>query len=295
VLPAGGLSLEELQRFELVILPAVTCLSAEDATVLDSFVAQGGALIATADTGTNTEAGAPWPAPVLTSTRAITGPAKPAIGAYFELVDPVLRARLAGIPHIGADGPFWTVEGSDTEDDLRLIGPFANNAPEFTVVRGPGAAPGLATNRHGAGRTVTLPWRPGALYHRTAFADYRAVMAHILTRLIGAPPISTDAPLAVEFVLTNHPRGQLLHMLNAATISGKTMASVIPLAGFTVRLRSQAKAAWRLDTNTALPLEIHGPEICFHLDRLDAFAAVILLDARPLPAEDADWRDDAKG
>lgn len=287
IVPGGGLKAEDLARYAVVILPAVSCLSGADAEVLDAYVAGGGTIVATADLGACDEDGVPRSSPALKAIPHLPGPARPIFGAYFEIADPTLRANLGGIPHIGADGDFWTPAGTNPPDgmegDLRLIGPFRNNAPEFTVVRGPGAEPGLLAASSAPGATVWLPWRIGALYHAFGIPEYATLLGHVLRRFVGEPAIRTDAPAAVEAIFYDHPKGEVLHLLNNAAVQGGPLVETAALAGFTLRIRSRAGSATRLDTGASLPVERDDDDCIIRLDRLDTFVAIALTEGDSAP------------
>lgn len=280
VIPAGGLNIAQLERYAAVILPAVSCMSTADAAAIDAFVAAGGSLIATADVAACNQDGQLRNEPALACLPYTPGAPRPIFGGYFELVDPALQSAFGGIPHIGADGDLWTPVGAEAgaaaHADLRLIGPFRNNAPEFTVVRGPGVEPGLLRVRYGQGGAAWLPWRPGALHHFSAIPEYVTLFGHLLRAIAGEPPIRSDAPAAVEFILYAHPKGEVLHLLNGAATQGKPMVATIPLAGFTAKVRSKASRALLLNTGTSLPLEREGDDVVLRIDRLDTFAAIAL-------------------
>ncbi|MBM3522955.1 MAG: hypothetical protein FJX57_08365, partial [Alphaproteobacteria bacterium] len=276
VLPDGGLSLHELQRYDVVIAPALSCVSDSDAAAIDGFVAQGGTLILTADAGACDGNGRQRATPALACMPALPGSGRNVAGAYLRLGDPALRRRLEGIPHVGVDGEFWCPRVPEASADLRLVGPFANNAPEFTVVEGDGAEPGLLNRRHASGRAIWLPWRIGALHHLFAITDYAAILGHLLGPAIGAPPIETDAPAAVECILYGHPRGEMLHLVNGAAAQTKPMIATVPLAGFDVAVRTAATRAVRLETGARLVAVRDGDRLRFRIDRLDSFAAIAL-------------------
>ncbi|MBI1773952.1 MAG: hypothetical protein HYR63_01265 [Proteobacteria bacterium] len=277
VIPDGGLRPGDFERHAAVILPAVSCLGGEDAAVLDEWVAGGGCLIATADTGGAAADGTPRRVPALACLPSLPGRSRSIFGGYFEVSDPTLRARLGGIPHIGADGELWTgAPESTAASELRLLGPFRNNAPEFALVRGPATDPGFMRFRHGRGSAVWLPWRIGALFHFHGIPDYADLLGYVLEPTVGPPPIRSDASDAVEFILYGHPLGEVLHILNGAANQTKALVETTPIAGFTIRVRSKANAATLLNDGTPLPLERDGEDAVLGLDRLETFAAIAL-------------------
>ena len=279
ILPAEGLTAAALTRTALVILPAMTCLSAAQAAVLDAFVSGGGQLLATADTGACTEDGAPRDAAALACLPALPGAPRGVSGAYFALGAPALRAAFAGSPHLGAAGDFWSPAMADAAAELRLIGPFVNNAPEFTSVAGPGTTPGLLSRAQGAGLAQWLPWRIGAFFQRHGILDYRILLGHLVAAAVGPAPIRTDAPAAVEITLYDHPRGRVMHLINNAAPQGRGLSELAPLAGFSLRIAGPAVRAFRIDTDETLALTRDGGDSLIRLERLDGFAAIALLDS----------------
>lgn len=277
ILMAPGLTLDELSRYEMVVLPAVSCLDDADAAIIDAYVEAGGKPLATADFGAADGRGAIRKVAATRCLPALPGEGRSATGAYFAIRGEALSAALGGIPHIAAAGTFWAPfdKGGD-ENDLRIIGPFINNAPEFTTVEGDGREPGLVVLASGAGIATWLPWRIGALYHRHAMHDYRAVFSALLERMLGKPPVSTSAPAAVEVILYDHPDGSILHFLNRAATQTKGLVELTPLAGFDVSIETDAETALSLMKNEKLPVSRAGRTVTFRLERLDHFAAIAL-------------------
>jgi len=273
ILPDRGLTAEALRRYALVVLPGVTCLSGSDAAALDGFVDAGGRLLATGALAACDGDGQPRASPVLRCLPALPGAARDVNGGYFALASPALREAFGGAPHLGAAGAFWAPALAQDGAELRLIGPFANNAPEFTAVEGPGTTPGLLRR----GRATWLPWRPGALFHRSGILDYRALLGGIVQDIVGAPSLRTDAPGVVEAVLYRTPRGRLLHLINGAAPQGRDMSEVAPLSAFTVCIKGAASAR-RLDDGP-LSATAKGDELVLHLPRLDGFAAIEVTQA----------------
>ena len=274
---APELTLQDLTRYDLVILPAVSCLGDADAAAIDAYVEAVGAIIATADFAAADGWGRARTQSATRCLPALPGESRSAVGAYFALRDDALRAVLGGIPHVAAAGPFWAPFGQgESGDDLRIIGPFVNNAPEFTTVEGEGVEPALVSRPFGAGKASWLPWRIGALYHRHSMPDYRDLFGALVAPATGEPPVRTDAPAAVEVICREHPEGLVLHFLNRAASQTKGLAELAPLAGFDVCVETDAETAISLANNEKLPLTRAGRTVTFRIERLDHFAAIVL-------------------
>ncbi|WP_166163004.1 alpha-amylase family protein [Chelativorans oligotrophicus] len=274
---APEVTLQDLARYDLVVLPAVSCLSDADAAVVDAYVEAGGTIIATADFAAADGWGRGRANHATRCLPALPGESRSAVGAYFALRGEALRNALGGIPHIAAAGPFWApFAQGEVGDDLRIIGPFVNNAPEFTTVEGEGVEPGLVIRTFGKGRASWLPWRVGALYHRYSMPDFRDLFGALVTRTVGDPPIRTNAPAAVEVISRDHPEGLILHFLNRAASQTKGLAELAPLAGFEVSVETDAEIAISLVNNEKLPLTRASRTVTFRVERLDHFAAIVL-------------------
>lgn len=279
IVAAGTLPVADLTRYAAIVAPAVSCLSDADAAALDAYVQQGGLLLATGDLAGSTEWGDVRTSPALRSMPALPSPARSIDGAYLDMCDQALGAAV-GVARLGATGPFCgpDVPPADASVGLRLIGPFANNAPEFTVVSGPGIQAAMLTRSHGDGTVTWLPWFPAALFHRYGIGDYARLLELIVAPAAGAAPITTDAPAAVDFTLYRHPRGLVLHALNGATAQDKPLSEPVRLAGFHIEVACAARRAIRLDTGQDLSLERGTDRVAFALPGLENHAVVALLD-----------------
>ncbi|MGV6873580.1 hypothetical protein ACUSIJ_12920 [Pseudochelatococcus sp. B33] len=278
IVVAPGVNAAELARYDLVILPAVSCLSDADAAAFDAYVERGGTIAATADLAAMDDIGARRETPPLRCLPGMPGAARTAVGAYFALKRPALQKAVQDVPHIPAAGEFWApFDAGDAHDDLRIIGPFVNNAPEFTTIEGDGKAPGLIERRFGTGLALWLPWRAGALYHRYSMPEYRLLLGALIEDRIGAAPVRTTASNAVEAIIYAHRDGTVLHLINGAAVRTKGLTELTPLAGFEVCVETDADIAFSLQDGKELPIERTGGTVAFRLERLDHFAAIALV------------------
>ncbi|KQU72442.1 hypothetical protein ASC75_23965 [Aminobacter sp. DSM 101952] len=276
IVVAGSLRFAELERYEAILLPAIHCLSDDDTHTLDTYVRNGGKLIASADLAACDENGVGRSTPSLGCLPGIPGGSHSVDGAYFALSDASFRSVLEGIPHVAAAGDFWIPFSSESGNgiDLRLIGPFPNNAPEFTLVDGPGTAPGLIEREFGLGKAMWLPWRIGSLYHRFSMPEYRQLFGVLLETVAGSAPVSTTASSAVELICYEHSNGMVLHALNGATTRTKGLTELTPLAGFEITVKTDAVRAIDLQTGEALPVRKTHQHLTMRIDRLENFMAI---------------------
>lgn len=280
VVASGAITAEALAGLDVLILPAVSCLAAEDCRAIDAFAHQGGTLIVTGDTGACGPDGSPNAAPPLAALPSLPGAPCATTGGYFALGEEGGALGLDGLPHLGADGPLWQpeTEGGAWRRRLGLLGPFTNNAPEYTAVEGPEGPPGLLTRSHGAGTVHWLPWRPGAVFGRTALPEYRRLLGALLEGAAGPAPLRLRAGDAVQAALMAHPRGALLHLLNAAVPDGQPLVAPPPLAGFGIDVHLPVASATDLSTGAALPVRRRGAWSEVAVPALADFAAIALVE-----------------
>ncbi len=281
ILPADELDPGVLGRYAAVVAPALSCLSDSVAAALDEYVAAGGTLIATGDFGAADEDGAPRAKPPCAAVPALPGSSRALAGAYFLAEDASLRDRLGGAPHLGAEGALWLLATNPADGwtaGLRTIGPFANNAPEFAVVDGPGTDPGRLARKHGKGRVVWFPWLPGGAYFAYGVGDHAAVLADALAPVLGAPPIVDSAPGAVSFAAMGVPGGTLLHIFNDASAQGVPLNEAVPIGAFEVAVACDATRAIDVAGKREISLAHEGAYRKFVIDLPGACRTIALLD-----------------
>lgn len=281
ILPADTLDPVALSRYAAVIAPAISCLPDRVAAALDEYVASGGMLIATGDFGAADEDGRPRAAPACAALPALPGSSRALAGAYFLAEEATLRDRLGGAPHLGAEGTLWLPATNPVDGwvpGLRTIGPFANNAPEFAVVEGPGTDPGWLSRLHGKGRVVWFPWLPGGAYFAYGVSDHAAVLAEALVPALGAPPIVDTAPGAVSYALMRVPDGHLLHAFNDATAQGLPLNEAVPIGAFEVAVACGAARAIDAASGREISIAHEGEYAKFAIDLPGACRTIALLN-----------------
>ncbi|SFZ80597.1 Hypothetical glycosyl hydrolase 6 [Devosia enhydra] len=281
ILASGAVTADRIEGLSLLILPAVSCIGAEDAAAIDAFVAGGGALIVTGDTGAHDADGSPRATPALAALPALPGASRNASGGYFALGDDAEALGLGSLPFIGADGPLWAPDlAQDWQQRMPLLGPYSNNAPEFTSVDGPPGPAGLATRRHGEGVVHWLPWRCGALFGRAGVPDCGALLGALMSETAGEAPIWLHGMSGIEAVLMAHPRGGFLHLINTSGPMGSPFAEPMALAGFAVQVKMALAQALDMATGLPLPIRRDGAWTEIALPGLTDFAALALVEDR---------------
>ncbi|CAN7654195.1 beta-galactosidase trimerization domain-containing protein [Phenylobacterium sp. LjRoot219] len=210
---------EQLAAYDVIVLPNVACLSAEEAAVLDAFVAQGGTLIATGETGLYDERGQRGDAFALESFPASRlNLAADKLETYVEIGVEELDFPKTRLLHL--DGwYFYTDRKDDAERLLKLLPPPKYGPPELCFPElEPDDHAGVLTRRFGKGQAIYLPWLPEWLYFRDGLPEHRELLAQLIGRasqpavkLVGA------GPLEVTVRAKEHGAGDLVvHLVNYA-------------------------------------------------------------------------------
>lgn len=262
---SGPLCPDRLSRFDVVIVPGVSCISQADRQRLAGFTAKGGRVIVTGDSFSADEAG---------TVQREGASRQNGTGAYMALAASELREAV-GFDYLPLVGSYWPGPETPTAD-LRLVGPFANNAPEFTVVDGCGDAPLLVETPQGTGAALTLRFGIGAAYLAHALPDYLRLMGAVVARHVASP--LTGVPPAIRAILKTHPQGQVLHLINDAGAGETRHVDRTPLAGFALSLRSPAERVLDLVSGCWLSVTRHGDNACLSLEQLDGFASLFFPD-----------------
>jgi hypothetical protein len=210
---------EQLAAYDVIVLPNVACLSAEEAAVLDAFVAQGGTLIATGETGLYDERGAPRDGFALESFPVSRlNQAADKLETYVEISPDELNFPKTRLLHL--DGwYFYSAPRDDAERLLTLLPPPKYGPPELCFPElEPEDNPGVLTRRFGKGRAVYLPWLPEWLYFRDGLPEHRELIAQLIGEASHAPMKLVGAgPLEVTVRAKDHGAGDLVvHLVNYA-------------------------------------------------------------------------------
>jgi hypothetical protein len=278
---AGRLDETELAHYSVIVLPAVRCLSDEDAAILDDWVYRGGTLISTADSGDADHNGVARLKPSCDSLAPLAGLPEDVSGAYLAISDPRLREAVGGTDLVAVTSDFWPRGPLVGNRDLELVGPLKNNAPEYSFFDGQGRGlPGLYTISLGAGRTVHIPWRIGSVNYHHSVPEYSGLIRYLLEKYAGNCPVQTDAPASVEVVYKAQQRPDggrrwVLHLINSTTAEGQPRLETIRLPEFTVGVRCVATAARLALAGTDLEVSSNGDFSCVRLPGLGTHEIVV--------------------
>jgi hypothetical protein len=246
---------ETLAAYDVIVLPNVACLSDREAAVLEAYVAQGGTLIATGETGLYDERG---------NTRAhfaIKGfPARRLVRAHSELESSVRIApdELA-FPHtrlLHLDRWYFEVEAQPGSEPLLTLLPQPDYGPPELCFADAGdpAGPGALVRRVGKGKMVYLPWLPEWLYLRDGMPEHRELMLQLIGQASEPPAKLRGAgPLELTVRAKEGGSGELVvHLVNYAGQRGSAYEEPPAISGLQLGVRGGGGPARALASNTSI-------------------------------------------
>ncbi|MBR7741702.1 beta-galactosidase [Phycicoccus sp. BSK3Z-2] len=243
----AGITAEALERFELVVLPALGPLGASVSAVLDEYVRRGGHLLLTGDTALDGGAVevSTHPATTLSDTERHGS----ALRSVYALPSP---PPPGGLPS-SFSAPVLPVLGElrrfAWRDDAVPFGAVTTAAPWGPPEKSFGHRvtedPMGATRRSGRGAVTALAVTLGAAY---SAAGTREVRDELVRRVddLARPWVETDLPEQVEVVVARSGDRLVLHVLNQTGVRDGTVLRHVPLREVSIRIRT-VDAVGRVD------------------------------------------------
>ncbi len=247
----------QLARYDVIVLPNTACLGDREAGILDAYVAAGGALIMTGETGAYDERGVRRAAFALQShpARRITHAAS-TLESYFRVGKDELEFPRTGLLHL--DGWYFH---TDTHDDaerlLRLLPPQDYGPPELCYSdRQPLNHPGALTRRFGKGSTTYLPWLPEWHYMRDGLLEHRDLIAQLVAR-VSRPEVKLVGAGPIEITVRRKEDGTgdlVVHLINYAGQRGSAYDAPPPIPHLRLGIAGRADLARSLTGGTSLAI-----------------------------------------
>lgn len=242
------LTADKLAKYKLLVLSNAACLDDKQAEAVAAFVAAGGGLVATLDTGRCDEFGTPRLTTVLSEVlgvkllgAAVGGkPGEKLDENFARTLPPEYWKQRTGIWDFrrGTTAESFLnterIAGLLGKDPVTFKGPVARvELLKGSVVEGtvqakgdPKAAelPAVVTRTHGKGWVVYLAAGFDAGHYLASYPYYRLVLAGAMRRAASAPPpVEVKAPMCVQATVTRQVRNGerlLVHLFNDVNTTG---------------------------------------------------------------------------
>ncbi|MDH7569509.1 MAG: beta-galactosidase trimerization domain-containing protein [Armatimonadota bacterium] len=273
------LTLEALSRYRVVILPNAACLSDAQAAALRAYVAAGGSLVASFETGLYDQRGEPRTRPglqELLGLQTIEGawqprvaeeyirvterhPAVDAFGLRQLLPRPPLALRVKAQPGTACPAVFL----AETGKVYAALGP---DSPYPALVLG---QPG--------GRVAYFPMLVESTYAKLKMEPHRRLVAGAVRWAHGGRlPLTSDAPPTVQIELRRQPGRLLVHLVNNTGDMQRPITRLIPIHDIRVTLAgAPPRRLYRLTNGEELPFTTGDGTINFTLPLLGLYEVVV--------------------
>jgi hypothetical protein len=268
-------------RYRLLVLPAIPRLSNELVQALEDFVASGGKLVASGQSGfqdgrRNAQLTPDLKCLGIEAVQAIRGDMR---SSYFQVPEKTLFPRLAETDLVYLDGLYvYARYTPETQSFLQLVPPHNFGPPERCYFEQVTEHPAFILNPYGRGQAFYLPWLPGTQFYQHGQLNTARFMADLLQHVAGIPPLSGNLPAQVEATLMQNAAGSLLlHLVNTSGHFGNTYYAPLTLANLEVVLpwRDEPPAeVLSLVSGQPLLFTLHGESLRLHLPPVVVFEAV---------------------
>lgn len=260
---------KSLDQFKVVVLANSTCLSDEQVTMLEEYVARGGSIVAAHETSTRTADNKPRNAIALgkllgvTMTKAARGPVKNtyvAINGKHPISDGFDGANriIGGTKLVAVDA------AADTQQPFLYVPDFPDLPMEEVYPREEPRGAAVVTREHkGGGRTVYIPWNVGGILWEVMAADHARLIGNAVKWALGKrADIEIEGRSALDLAVRRNDAGMAVvlnnltnpmmmkgpirelfpvgqHEVSIALPKGKTIAKAeLLVAGLPAKMRS---------------------------------------------------------
>lgn len=285
-------SKERLQKYRLVILPNVRCMSAGEMELLKDYVREGGNLLATYTTSLYDLEGKERPELGLAELFGVTYAGK----RENTRKDNYQFIQSKNHPIVSPDSPhtellfnagftLLTKPVAGAEVICTLVPTVHNQPPDKAWVEQLSSEfPTIVQNTYGKGRVLYFANQPDVLSYEPGHPDPRHLLERGIRHLAGnaIPILDTTAPASVHIGLTESrqkPGQYILSFVNTTSGPKRPIRELIPVHDIRVRLRLEGKSLGKhqvLRAQGDCRVRSKGQELEIRLTKLEDFCAVYL-------------------
>jgi hypothetical protein len=283
ILEADGA--KALGQYQALVLANVACLSDAEAEAIDSWVADGGVLLVTGESGFYDARGSKRDQIALASLPVTGLPMmrKNMKGSYFRVADGELPLPDVGLLMLDEDY-YVAAPKEGAEGVLRLLPPQRFGPPELCFPDFESSLPGAWIGTHGKGRAIYVPWHADALYYRDSLPDTRVFLTDLILRHVGPMPARVEGRGSLELtVQRQEATGKtLVHLVNYGGQRNNLYEDAPAVHGLRLGVRNAGASAEALVSGQRLSAE--GPAdddgyVWYRLPPVEAFEAIALSPA----------------
>lgn len=223
-----------LEKYRAIILPDFQGISDALAARLDAFVEAGGVLIASGRSSFRDEDWEPRNQPALRSLgiRQVHEVRTNTTSCYLKFKEKGDFPHMLESDLLYLDGPYIDADyEAGAEQKMNLIPPHWFGPPERCYYTEISDDPGYVVYPYGKGKTIYLPWLPGALFHRQGYPNTSDFVGDLMEHVAGIAPVRGNLSPMVEVThFHNHMDAfDLVHLVNTSGHFGVSFFAPVPM------------------------------------------------------------------
>lgn len=227
-----------LKRYELLILPNISCMSSDVATAIRAYVQAGGNLISTFDTSFYDESGERYPLPALAEVLGLAQVKEISACAYDHITVNPGESLLEGVDQSQLPAASLGVKVIPIpEADYSLVY-REPQVSRYSELPNETQYPYVLKNRYGAGSSIYFSGNVDKFYGEFALSEYRKMLHNAVTRL-SQLQVEVTAGVDMESIhlsLRKQPNRLILHLVHYSGAQTRPIGSVLPVRDVCIRL-----------------------------------------------------------
>ncbi|KAF2108078.1 glycosyl hydrolase 6-domain-containing protein [Lophiotrema nucula] len=263
-----------LGRYSVVVLPNVGKLNTSEADVLDNWVALGGRLVATGNSGVGDGGAVQLQSLPSKHQRAVISKRELLFSSYVAPAQPERSVHTYTGPIIPLVGTYTLYEWkANTRNKWGVLAraPFA--PPEKAYGNLQVDQCGFSVGSHHQGKGIVIPFTIGRGYRELGLRVFRDLFTTVLMEEGKLEEqCLVDVAEQVEVTLNQNGKKTVLHMINMSGARKQNFGSHIPIAGGSVRVPSSAISAHALVRDEKLEIK----DGLVNLPTIDRFEVVVV-------------------
>ncbi len=282
-----NLNLEDLQKYNVLILPNVACMSDQQIEAVRAFVEAGGGLVATYKTSMFNEFGDPRDGLGLRDLLKVsvgdkvTGPLRwdymvikkdhPVVEGIPQMKSTYTELKLLPSPEF-----VMQTKTLEAEQICFQLEPARARYGDLTPET---ESPTILASSYGKGKVVYFPCTFSGQFWNNGFLDYLKIIENSI-RWVGGQvsDIETNAPETVETTIFRGSNWTIVHAVNFSYSLRRPFKSVFPIRNikFKVRIPKEPSAIRSLTSDESLEWNYEGGSLQVVLPRLSLYDAVLI-------------------
>jgi hypothetical protein len=274
----------DLCRYKLLILPDIKFVTVEEGDKIDSYVRNGGRLIATGETGLYDPYLGLQEKQMLNClgverTLKISSDMLSAMFLVEEKDKEVFRSyQNTDVIPVGEHMVYAEVN-STAERYLKLIPPHMYGPPERCYYTEITEIPGVTKNEYGKGYAVYIPWLPGTFYNLGGHSNPFLFMQDALQQLCGISSIAKNLSPMVEVSLSERNNGEwFVQLVNNSGSFGLSFFDPVPIYYCRLEIPSGMEpiSVTALRPDRKVSFSYQDGTIFLELDKLEEYDALTI-------------------